>query len=79
MIVVFGLLMMLPYGFMFSATKYKHALLIYAIIMTVIGIVAILTAFSTVEIFNGLTSLFILGFVAFQWVANFLVIKQSDV
>lgn len=79
MIAVFGLLMMLPYGSMFSAAKYKYSLLIYAIVMTLLGISAILMASATGEIFNGLTSLFIVGFVAFQWVANFLIIRQSNV
>lgn len=75
----FGFSMMLPYGAMFAKTKYKHALIIYAGIMTVLGIAAVTNTFSTGQVFNGLTPVFIIGFVIFQWVANFIIIKESNV
>ena len=33
----------------------------------------------TGEIFNFLTPVYIFGFIAFQWVANYLLIKDSNV
>ncbi len=78
MIAVFGFVMMLPFSVMFSPSRYKHSLLIFALAMAVIGILAIGLSFSTGEIFNILTPVFLLGFVAFQWVANFLMIKRSN-
>ena len=35
-------------------------------------------SFNTGEIFNPMSTIFLIGFVAFQWIANFLLIKQSN-
>ncbi|MES2733183.1 MAG: tetratricopeptide repeat protein [Bacteroidota bacterium] len=77
-IAVFGFSMMLPYSAMFSPAKSKYSLMIYAGVMTLIGLGAILNTFITGEIFNVLTPIFILGFAAFQWIANYLLIKESN-
>lgn len=78
-IAVFGFTMMLPLGVMFSPSRYKYSLLIYTIVMAVVGTGAILLSFSSGELFNGLTLLYVIGFVAFQWIANFLLIKEDNV
>jgi len=75
----FGFTMMVPYSTMFSPSKAKYSLIIYAAIMTLIGMGAIFNTFITDEIFNVLTPVYILSFVAFQWVANYLLIKESNV
>ena len=75
---VFGFAMMLPLGMMFSPAKYKNALLIYTVVMAVVGALAIGLAFLTNEPFNAMAGVFILGFIGFQWVANYLLIKQSN-
>jgi tetratricopeptide (TPR) repeat protein len=77
-IATFGLAMMLPFSVMFLPTKYKHSLLIYSIIMAIVGILAIGLTFSTGQIFNLMTTIFILSFIAFQWVANYLLIKEDN-
>lgn len=77
-VVVFGFAMMPPFSLMFSPTKYKHAFLIYAAAMSLIGISAIVLTFSTGELFNMLSVIFIFGFVGFQWVANYLLIKEDN-
>lgn len=77
-IAAFGFAMMLPFSVMFSDSKPKNALLIYSIVMAVIGIIAIGQIFMTGELFNLLTVIFIFGFVAFQWIANYLLIKESN-
>lgn len=77
-IAAFGFAMMLPFSVMFSDSKPKNALLIYSIVMAVIGIIAIGQTFMTGELFNLLTVIFIFGFVAFQWIANYLLIKESN-
>ncbi len=74
----FGLAMMLPFSLMFSPSRYKHAFLVYAVIMAITGLAAISLTFSTGEIFNGVTTIFIFGFVAFQWIANYLLIKENN-
>jgi tetratricopeptide (TPR) repeat protein len=75
---VFGFAMMVPLGVMFSPSKYKHALLIYASIMAGIGMIAIALTFSSGELFNLFTVVFLFGFVAFQFLANFIMIKQAN-
>lgn len=77
-IAVFGFAMMLPFSVMFSDSKPKNALLIYSIAMAVVGIIAIGQTFLTGELFNVVTVVFIFGFVAFQWIANYLLIKESN-
>lgn len=75
---VFGFAMMLPLGSMFSPSKNKYGLLAYAIALGVIGIGAIALTFSTGELFNSMTAIFVFAFVAFQWVANFMLIKEDN-
>lgn len=77
-IAVFGFAMMLPFSVMFSDSKPKNALLIYAIAIAAVGIIAIGKVFLTGELFNVMTVVFIFGFVAFQWIANYLLIKESN-
>jgi tetratricopeptide (TPR) repeat protein len=74
-VAVFGFAMMLPFSIMFSPTKNKYSLLIYSAILAIVGVGAIVFAFSTGELFNILSMVFIFGFVAFQWVANYLIMK----
>lgn len=78
-IAVFGFTMMLPLGVMFSPTKFKNALVIYAGIMMIVGMLAIFTTFQTDKLFNFYTVVYIFGFVAYQWFANYLLIKQDNV
>ena len=77
-ITVFGFVMMPPLSVMFSPTKYKNSLVIYAAAMALVGLFAIAATFNTGEIFNPMSTIFLIGFVAFQWIANFLLIKQSN-
>ncbi|MGV3767850.1 MAG: tetratricopeptide repeat protein [Chitinophagaceae bacterium] len=77
-IAAFGFAMMLPLGTMFSPSKNKYGLLIYTIVLAVVGMIAIATTFSTGEMFHPMTAFFILGFVAFQWIANYMLIKEDN-
>ncbi len=77
-VTVFGFAMMLPFGVMFSPSKYKNSLLIYAVVMAFTGIAAIGLTFLTGVMFNMMTSVFMIGFFVFQWVANFLLIKEDN-
>jgi hypothetical protein len=77
-IAVYGFAMMLPLGTMLSPSKNKYGLLVYTIILAVVGLIAIRMTFSTGEMFNSVTIVFILGFIAFQWIANYLLIKEDN-
>jgi tetratricopeptide (TPR) repeat protein len=75
----FGFLMMVPFSTMFSVSKYKNVPLIITILLGTIGCLAIATSFSVNQLFNMFTAIFIFGFIAYQWLANFLIIKQSNI
>lgn len=77
-VAVFGFAMMVPFSVMFSPTKNKNALLIYAVAMVLVGVMGVFLTFSTNNMFNLMTTIFIFGFVIFQWVANFLIIKEDS-
>jgi len=77
-IAVFGFAMMLPLGTMFSPSKNKFGLVIYTAALALVGLAAIGLTFSTGELFNSMSVVFFIGFVAFQWVANYMLIKEDN-
>jgi len=78
-VAIFGFAMMVPLSTMFSPTKYKYSLVIYAGLMALTGIGAIAITFSTGVMDNTLSTVFLFAFIAFQWVANFLIMKENNV
>ena len=74
-VAVFGFAMMVPFSMMFTPTKYKYGLIIYSLVLAIVGVGAISLVFSTGVLLNGLAVVFIFGFIAFQWVANYLTIE----
>jgi len=77
-IAAYGFVMMVPFSVMFSPSKYKGALLIYSIAMAAVGLMAITAAITTGDIFNLFSMIFLGGFFLFQWIANFLLIKEDN-
>jgi tetratricopeptide (TPR) repeat protein len=77
-IAAFGLAMMVPLSVMFSPSKHKYALLIGTLLLTGLGLSAIALTFSTGQLFNVMTPIFLFGFVAFQWVTNYFLIKDDN-
>ena len=78
MIAAFGLIMSIPFACMFYISRPKHALLIYAAVMFLLGIAAIGTAISTGIVFNGFTSVVLIGFIVYQFAFNFLSIREDN-
>jgi tetratricopeptide (TPR) repeat protein len=74
----YGFGMMVPLSVIFNPSKYKYAMVAYGIAMAVIGIVAIAATFSSGELFNSYSVIFMFAFVAFQWLANFFIIRESN-
>lgn len=72
---VFGFAMMLPCSVMFTPTKPRYALMVYSMVLALLGLAAVGVTFATAELFNLLSVIFIFGFIAFQWVANYFTIK----
>lgn len=77
-VAVFGFTMMVPLSVVFSPTKPKLFLPGYTVLMVFFGVIAIGLAFSTGEVFNGASLLYVFSFIAFQWVANFFIIKEGN-
>lgn len=77
-IAIFGFAMMLPLGTMFSPTKNKNVLLIYTMALALVGSIAIGLTFLNGEIVNTMSMVFIVGFIAFQWIANYMIIKEDN-
>lgn len=76
---VFGFLMMVPCGSMLSPAKSKYVLPVYTAVLAAIGVAGISLVFIKGEIFNIMTAAFLVGFFVFQWVANFILIKEDNV
>ncbi|MCU0450082.1 MAG: tetratricopeptide repeat protein [Bernardetiaceae bacterium] len=74
----FGLAMMLPCGSLFAKTKSRWLLPAFTAGLAVVGLGAIALTFATGVPFNILAGIFLLGFVGFQWVANFLTISKQN-
>lgn len=77
-VAAFGFAMMVPFSVMLLPSKNKNFLLIYTIVMAIVGAGAILLAFLNGVIFNILSLIFVFGFVAFQWIANYFLIKEDN-
>lgn len=78
-VAIFGFGMMIPSSVMFSPTKYKNSLLIYAGVMFAIGSIAIIKTFNTDILTNDFSIVFMVGLVLFQWFANFLLIDENNI
>lgn len=76
---VFGFVMMVPFASMFAGQDHKNKLVIYTTAMFLLGVAGIVKAFATGDALNLFTTLFLFGFVAYQWIANYFQIKQSNI
>ncbi|MGB4772671.1 MAG: tetratricopeptide repeat protein [Chitinophagaceae bacterium] len=74
----FGFMMMVPGSVMFSAPGGKKLLLYYGLGMALVGIAAMVQTFTTGEVMTIWAMIFVVGFVAFQWVSNFINIRAGD-
>lgn len=77
-VAVFGFTMMVPLSSMFAPSKYKNAMVYYTILLGLVGLSGIVLAFLTGNLFSLFSTVYLFGFIAFQWIANFLVIKDSN-
>ncbi len=78
LLAAYGLTMMIPSSRMFSNIKANKTLFIYAIAMAVIGLLAIIDSFVTNKLLNSLTTIYLIAFIAYQWVANIIHIKRDN-
>lgn len=71
---ILGVAMMIPLGTLFARTKHKFTLPGYTILLGVFGLLSVIATANTGELFTAYSTVFLLGFVAYQWVANYLII-----
>ncbi|MDP2162322.1 MAG: hypothetical protein Q8K02_17715, partial [Flavobacterium sp.] len=72
---VFGFSMIIPLSRLFD--KPSSFFLTYGIGMVIIGSLALITVFYTGNLFNTFSVIYIVSFVAFQWLANYFSIKSE--
>ncbi len=73
---VFGFAMIPVINTVFTIEKNKKIFIIYALIMALSGIISIYLTFLTGKLYGVFTCVFILGFVAHSWIANYLAIEK---
>lgn len=78
-LMVFGFGMMIPCSTVFSSTNQKLLLPIYAIIMAIVGVLSLINTLDTGELYGTWSTIFIVGLIAYQWLANYVIIKESNV
>jgi hypothetical protein len=76
-LVIFGLTMMIPLSVLFASVKNNAILKGYTLLLAVLGITGIVSAFMSDELANGFAMAYVLGIFLFQLVANFLIIRDG--
>jgi len=74
LLIAFGFSMMVPLGKFYE----KPVLFFksYAVGMALIGIIALITYFITKEMFNTFSFIYLICFIAYQWLANYMINKN---
>jgi hypothetical protein len=76
-LVVFRLTMLLPLERYYTASKTKNIFKIYTFSLIVLGAVACAGVAITVDLVNKLSFVYLIAFLAYQWIANFQVISDE--
>ncbi|MEM9329404.1 MAG: tetratricopeptide repeat protein [Bacteroidota bacterium] len=77
-ITVYGFGMMVPCSMIFLETKRQFAFPIYCGTMAVVGLLAIVSTYTTNNLYTSMGTIFLLAFVGFQWFANFVMIRSDN-
>ncbi len=75
---IFALTMMIPLSVMLVSTKKRKLLVSYTCLLACIGTSGFILGITSGDVFNNFVFAYIIGFVLFQWVANFLLIRESN-
>ena len=73
----YGFAMMVLCGVMFLPSKY-NSLLYYTIAMAVLGLTGLWMAFTNNPGFEGISYAFLIAFIAFQFLVNFVLIRRNN-
>jgi tetratricopeptide (TPR) repeat protein len=75
---IFGLTMMIPLSVMPASAKTRIALITYTCALACLGLAGFITGIVTGNVFNNFVLVYVIGLVLFQWVANFLLIRENN-
>ncbi len=75
---IFGLTMMIPLSVMLTSSRNRKLLVSYTCLLAVVGIIGFIAGITSGDAFNNFVFIYIIGFVLFQWVANFLLIRENN-
>ncbi|MBL7885401.1 MAG: hypothetical protein JNJ52_01520 [Flavobacterium sp.] len=74
-IAIFGFTMMLPLSNQFQ--KPRFFFFGYTLLMMVLGFGAVFLVVKDGELFNGISMLYLVSFIAYQWIANYFIINRN--
>lgn len=77
-LLVFGFAMMIPCGSLFATSSNKYILPGATILLALLGLTSIVTTVSSGEAYNQFSLYFTFGFIGYQFLANFVVIKEDN-
>ncbi|MEO5995988.1 MAG: tetratricopeptide repeat protein [Chitinophagaceae bacterium] len=77
-IVAFGLTMMIPLSAMLTFSKKRTLLVSFTCLLAIVGTTGFIMGITSGEAFNNFVIAYIIGLILFQWVANYLVIRQTN-
>lgn len=79
MVAIAGLILMIPWSMFYMETKPALMMPLAAGIMTLIAGIALYISFTTEDVMNVFVTAFLISFFAFQWFANAVSIKRSNI
>jgi Tfp pilus assembly protein PilF len=79
MLAIAGLILMIPWSMFYMETKPALMMPLAAGIMTLIAGIALYISFTTEDVMNVFVTAFLISFFAFQWFANAVSIKRSNI
>jgi tetratricopeptide (TPR) repeat protein len=78
-LLIYGFTMMIPAGGMFTKAKYKNIMLYIFIFMGILGLLALGESFVSGKLEGDFGTFYLIAFIAYQWLSNFLVIKRNNI
>ncbi|MCO4294445.1 tetratricopeptide repeat protein [Solitalea sp. MAHUQ-68] len=72
---ILGFTMMIPFSTMFRNSNKSNLLLFYTLGLLLAGVLGVIETFYSGEIDNTFSIIYMVGFIAYQWVANYIALK----
>jgi hypothetical protein len=76
-VALYGFLMMVPLGIFYDLEKYPKVIPTFTVVLAFLGMMNIIQAFLSGDYYNAWSTPFIVVFIAFQFVSNYLILKEE--